>query len=340
MINFGLMHKPQARSKAGLDIGNHSVKLVEMLFPVSGKPVLAAFGVRTFSGSDKASVSEAIRNVVTASRGTVKEFAISISGPSVIVRFLSMPRMKHEELASAVKFEAEKHIPFNINECVTDFQVIREDAKENKIDILLAAARKEQIEERVKRVQEAGYSVTVVDVDGFALSNAFLANHPATGSEKTVLLLDIGGALTNLSILRGSELCLVRDIAIGGKDFTAAISKALTLDVLAAEKIKSLPQEKMQETLQCTRPILTNLLDEIRLSCSYYENQCGRAVDDIFISGGGCVLVGLPEFFKEALGLKPNFLNPFQVVDTVNVNADDLKKDAGLYSVAVGLAMR
>lgn len=340
MINFNFKHKIQPKSKAGMDIGSHSVKLVEMLFPASGKPILTGFGVREFSGSGGAAISESIRGLASSIRTTVKEFAISVSGPSVIVRFISMPRMRREELAGAIRFEAEKHIPFNINECVLDFQIMREDAKENKIDVLLAAAKKEHIEERIKFVQAAGFSVSLVDIDGFAVSNAFLANYPVTNPDKTVFLLDIGAGLTNLSILRGSTICLLRDVAIGGKDFTAALAKTLAVDAATAEKSKLSPQDKAQAVLQGSKAMLNNLLDEVRLSCSYYENQCGRTIDDIFISGGGAGLIGLPEFFKESLGIKPNFLQPFQAIDTVNIDAAELKKTEALLAVAAGLAMR
>lgn len=340
MIGLNLKHKVQAKSKAGLDIGSHSVKLAEILFPASGKPVLTGFGLRAFSAPGKAAISDCIKELAAAARVTVKEFAISVSGPSVIVRFISMPKMKREELAGAIRFEAEKHIPFNINDCVIDFQVMREDSKEDKVDILLAAARKEHIEERIKLVQAAGFSVGAVDVDGFALSNAFLANYPAANADKTVLLFDIGAELTNLSILKSGNICLVRDVAIGGRDFTAAVAKALALDAASAEKSKLSPQDKAQGIIQCSKAALSNLLDEVRLSCSYYENQCGRAIDDIYISGGGADLIGLPEFFKEALGIKPNFLNPFQAIDTVNIDAGELKKNESFFAVAVGLAMR
>lgn len=339
-MKFRIQPKSKVRISAGLDIGSHSVKLAEILFPVSGEPVLTGFGVREFSGSESAAVSECIKELVAAARATSKEFNISVSGPSVIVRFISMPKMKREELAGAIRFEAEKHIPFNINDCVIDFQVMREDSKEDKIDLLLAAARKEHIEERIKLVQAAGFSVGAVDVDSFAVSNAFLSNYPAANADKTVLLLDIGAGLTNLSIIKSGDICLVRDVAIGGKDFTAAIAKTLSVDAVIAEKTKLFPQDKAQDVIQSSKAVLNNLLDEVRLSCSYYENQCGRTIDDIYISGGGAGLIGLPEFFKDSMGIMPNFLNPFQGIDTVNIDAGELKKNEGLFAVAVGLAMR
>lgn len=339
-MKFGVSSKPKIKITAGLDIGAQSLKIVE-ISSGEGKPLVTGFGHRDIISSAREDIAGEVRGLVAASKVVSKEVNISVSGPSVIIRFLSMPRMSREEMAGAIRFEAEKHIPFNINECVTDFQVLRDYPKENKTDVLLAAVKKDHVDARVKMVRDAGLSVGLVDVDGFAIANAFMKNYlPNAGQEKTALLLDIGASLTHLAILKGNLLCLVRDVSIGNKDFNAAITKAFNLDHKNDDEIKRILKDKPQEAVVPMRGVLNNLSDEIRLSCSYYENQCGKAIDEIYVSGGGSGILGLPEFFHESFGLKPTYLNPFQAMDTVNVDAGELQKFQSQFAVAVGLAFR
>ena len=118
---------------------------------------------------------------------------VAVSGPAVIVRFISMPKMRDEELKSAVRFEAEKFIPFNINDCLLDFQVLRKNEKEGKLDMVLVAAKRDLIVSKVETAQAAGFTVRAVDVDSFALANSFArAVKPAAPGEKTCAVVNIG----------------------------------------------------------------------------------------------------------------------------------------------------
>lgn len=339
-LHFDFKKKTNLQTRLGLDIGAGTIKMVELAISGKENPILTSFGTKDVDAAQKAAVSERIKELAAGIRVTAKEATIAVSGPAVIVRFIAMPRMSREELSGAIRFEAEKHIPFNINDCVIDFQVLRQYEKENKSDVLLAAVKREYVTDRVKLVQDAGFSVRAVDIDGFALANAFLRNYPQEGGEKTVLLLDIGAALTNLTILKGQSLCLVRDVAIGGKDFRAVAAKACNVDPKNSDELARMAAEKAQEIALQLKPVLSNLLDEIRLSCSYYENQCGRMVEEIYVSGGASSVPSLTELFTEAFGFKPNFLNPFMTIDTVNVDAAALEKARGALAVAVGLALR
>lgn len=340
-MKFGIQQRPKVRTTAGLDIGSHDIKMVE-ISSGNGKPLVTSFSLKGIDYSAKEDLSGVLKAMAASSNITAKEINISVSGQSVIIRFLSMPRMSREEMSSAIRFEAEKHIPFNINECVVDFQVLHEYPKENKSDVLLVAAKKDFVEGRVKLVRDAGFVVGVVDVDSLAVANAFLKNYPRDNAaqEKTALLLDIGASSTHLAILKGQILCLVRDVSIGGKDFNSAVAKAFNLDNKNADDIKRVLKEKPQEALVPIRAVMNNLFDEIRLSCSYYENQCGRAIDQIYISGGGSGIAGLPGSLQESFGIKPENLNPFQALDTVNIQAGELEKYQNQFTVAVGLALR
>lgn len=334
--------QPKPRNRVGLDIGSHSIKIVE-LSAVSAKPGLISFGLKKIPSSSKDAIVESLKALAEESRISVKELNISVSGPSVIVRLISMPKMTDEELKSAVRFETEKFIPFDINDCILDFQVLGKEAKDkNTMDIILAAVKKDYAWQKIKLVEEAGFAVKTVDVDSFAITNSFLRNFSSIDPAKTFAVLNIGAVGTSLSILRGIMPSFVREVAIGSNELDAAISKKLNVSVEVAEGLKMAPKDKMSDVLACIKPVLSNLLDEIKLSFGYHENQSGRSIDEIYISGGGAGVVGLDDAFAEAFGMKPMRWNPFQFLDTniPGIDTDALERDKNSFSVAVGLALR
>lgn len=343
MINFDIkrrfQHKP--KSRIGLDLGSSAIKILE-IENLDGKSVLTRVGLRTLRDPSKESIVESVRSLVEETALPTKEVNISISGPSAIVRFISMPRMREDELRSAIKFEAEKHIPFAIGDCIVDYQVLKKDEKENNLNVLLVAVKKEPILNKIAIVEDAGLSASIVDVDTFAVANAFLKNFSQRDADKTAALLNIGASLTNVSIVRSGILCFSRDVAIGGADFNAAISKSLGIDSKAVEDVKITPGGSLQDIINCTKNMVNNLLDEMKLSFSYYENQSGRGIDEIYISGGTSGLAGLEAAFHEAFESKPFLWDPLQFLDTSKVSQNDVvaKNMNRFFAVAAGLAIR
>lgn len=339
--------------RLGLDIGSYAVKMVEV--SGSGESLeLGAFGMKKITSSSKVGITQAIKDLMRESGVSAKEANISVSGPSVIVRFVSMPKMKDEELKSAARFEAERVMPFNINECIVDFDILKSDNKDarpahetpggaGKTAIILVAAKKDYIEDRIKMAEACGLSLGIVDVDGLALGNAFSQTPaPAFAPGKNAALLNIGARLTNLSIVRDRAVCFTRDLAIGGNDFNAAISKALGVDEARADDMKISPQDRRKEVIDSTKGAAVGLLDEVKLSFNYYENQSGRGVDEIYVSGGGASLVGLEDLFQENFGARPSFWNPVQFLKTGSAGIDlkTLDKVKYFLGVAAGLAIR
>lgn len=342
-MNFNIGKKTQSKLKnrVGLDIGSSSVKMIEVAS--SGESLsLVCLGMKKTSAAGREPLIEAIKSLSNEIKITAKDAIISVSGPSVIVRFVSMPKMRDDELKGAIRFEAEKHISFAIDDCIIDHQILKRNEKENKFELLLVAAKKDFIMDRVSIAEECGFSVGAVDVDTFALANAFSKNLSLNSSGKTEALLNIGSSLTNVGIVRDGVLCFSRDIAIGGDDFNKAISKALNIDIKTVEDVKLSPKERLQEIAACTKGITGNLLDETRLSLNYYENQCGKGVDEIYISGGSSGMHGLEALFQEAFESKPIFWDPLNCLDKSRggFNAALVEKAKSSFAVAVGLALR
>jgi len=333
----------KTKVKVGLDIGASAIKMVEVTEVSGAKPSVTAVGFKRIISNSRESIAALIKTVSEEAKISSKEVVISVSGPSVIVRFISMPKMDDEALRGAIKFEAEKFIPFNINDCIIDFQVLRKNEKDGRLSVILVAAKKEHVQDKIKLAEEAGLSVVTVDVDNFALANAFLTSMTTVDPENTIALLNIGAALTNLIILRGSSIYFTRDVAIGGNELTNSIAKKMACDIKAAENMKiSPPKDKEQEIRECVKSVLNSLLDDVKLSFSYHENQSGRGIDHIYISGGSADVIGLNEAFKDVFECDPSFWNPFQfaTLKTVGLDTAQIEKMKNSFSIACGLAIR
>lgn len=335
--------KPQSKSreKLGIDIGSHSIKLVRIVQD-GAKRSLGSVGLKRIVGSSRDAVIASLKSLADELAITAKDVTIGVAGSSVIVRLISMPKMTDDELAGAVRFETEKFLPFDINESVLDFKVISRESKEkNTIDILLAAVKKEYVMQKIGLLEEAGFSVRTVDVDIIAATNAFLANFSAPDPAKTLALLDVGASCTDVSILRGGVPSFLRQIPVGISECSAAIAKVAGVPVEEAESVKSLSADKQQEIIICTKQVLTSLIDEVKMSFSYYENQGGRGIDEVYVAGGGSSIVGLDEAFEEILGTRPAHWDPFRFLDQSAMTGAPLdERSKTTFGVAVGLALR
>ncbi len=331
----------RSKTKIGLDIGSYAVKMIEVS-PVKNGYHLLGFGVKELTDTTKDGITNAIVTLCDELKPSSDVVNISVSGPQVVVRFLTLPYMSGSDIKNALEFELEKYIPFDISEVVTDYKILSKDKKARHIDILLALVKRTFVEQRIGIAEKAGLSVSVVDVDSFALVNAFFENYPNLDMTKTVALLNIGASSTNVSILKENSLRFSRDARIGGRAFDECISKALGLNMKEAEKLKLKSQESEEAVSSCITTVLGNLMDETRLSFGYFENQYGKGVDDIYISGGTSKLKGLAEYIQENFGFKSIAWNPLGFLDIRKKEIDrtrlnDLK---GILAVCTGLVLR
>lgn len=322
--------------ETGIDIGSSSVKFVQLSGP-GDNPVLVNFDVIK-ADKDTDSVKKALANI--AGRLSLKEVNISVSGPAVIVRYIELPKMTDEELKSSIKFEAEKHIPFNTKEVVLDCQAV-EYISHSKMRVLLVAAKKDAVSSRLELITEAGLSVKVIDCDSFALVNAFLLNFPDIDEGKNTALLNLGEALTSINILKGKIPYFTRELQIGGQDFTKAISERLNLDTKAASDLKENPGKKTGELTEASSSVTARLIDEVRLSLNYYENQMGAAIDNIYLSGGLSNFARLAGVFGENLGAACDLWDPLKNLKiAAGIKKERLDAVRPQLAVAVGLALR
>ena len=269
---------------------------------------------------------------------------ISVSAPAAIIRYVNFPKMDKEELRQALKFEAQKHIPFSISEVNVDSYILKADMPDNKMLVLLAAVKNDFLSQRLKVIEAAGLRANVIDVDSLALVNSFnfCCTDDETIKNKTVALLNVGAAFSNLSILDAGIPRLGRDIQIAGNALTQRISEAMGVDYKAAEAIKvSGSSEQRAKAATAIESVLSNLAREVRVSFDYYESQNASSVGKIFISGGSSSFPGLKDMLAAILGIEVECWDPLKKLKLAsNLPADSLKPSSAQLAVALGLALR
>ncbi|MCK4518508.1 MAG: type IV pilus assembly protein PilM, partial [Candidatus Omnitrophica bacterium] len=186
----------------GLDVGNRSVKVIQLAKQKNSYSLLnAAMGEFDHKADEKSRIA-VIKKVIKQNRIKMKEVNISIEGPSVIIRNIEFPKMSRDELKRAIKFEAEKYIPYKVSEVVLDCEILKE--SENNMTVLLAAAKKDFVYTKINFIRKAGLEPWIVDIGSFALINAFNLNAPR--KEKTIALINVGDRITNVNIVNDGVL--------------------------------------------------------------------------------------------------------------------------------------
>lgn len=332
----------------GLDIGEHSVKVVE-LSESGGNLRLSAFGQAHLPG--KNALKETIAGVLRDSGIKTRRVVTAVCGRSVIVRYVNMVSMSDDDLRNALRFEADKYIPFDIDEVVLDCQRLEgiapaEGGEEAEMKVLLVAVKRTLIDEQVNLLNELGLTPAAIDVDSFAIGNAFelrALNSPRVQDEaRIVALVDIGASKTEINIMRGNVSYFSREVYLAGNDFSEAIGNRLNLSAQEAERTKTSPEGREEEVEEAVLPVIDDLGNEVHLSFDYYENQYDRQVEEIYISGGSARLPGLEAAFERIFNRKVTFWDPTENLEVRGdrVDVDALKASGPQLAVAVGLASR
>lgn len=323
--------------KIGLDVGTTYVKLVKLKCHGKGTE-LADYRIER---SD-ADLGKTLK-VVSGWLDKKAVINTSVSGASTVMRYALFPKMSRDEFSKSIGFEIQKHIPFPIEESYSDNSILKDDLPDNKMLVLLAAVKKDFLNQRLALFKEAGINVNAVDIDSLALINDFNFNYLAQeAAKKIVALLNIGAIQSNLSILESGIPYLSRDIPFGGNNLTQSIMENAGVDLNTAEQMKVNPEK---ETLDKVKPViesaLNNLSSEIRTSFDYYESQNASSATKIFISGGGALLTGIKETLGALLNIEVELWEPFkQIKIPASIDQQKLKSLSAQLAVAAGLAIR
>jgi type IV pilus assembly protein PilM len=342
------------RSLVGLDIGSSAVKAVELKAAGKGFRV-AAFGSEPVPPEaivdgaiiDAAAVADAIRRLFDGEKAfKTKDVCASLSGNAVIVKKITLPVMTEAELGESIYWEAEQYIPFDIQDVNLDYQVLDAGTSpeaHGSMDVLLVAAKKDKIGDYTSVIAQAGRTPAVVDVDAFALQNAFEVNY-GLDPGRVVVLLNAGASAININILQGDQSVFTRDISIGGNAYTEAVQKELDLPFDAAEALKKgIPVDGA--TVEEARPILhavtENVLLEIQKTFDFFKaTAASDQIDRIMLSGGASRVDGFREMLQERFSAPVEDFDPFRAVTWDRKLGSPSPELAATAAVAVGLALR
>lgn len=312
-------------SCVGLDVGSSSVKGVLLQKGPSGLlPPKCALQEISPAGDVPARL-QGIQTVLRELSAEKKPVLSAVGGPGTVLRPVTVPKMTREELKTSLHFEAEKYIPFKLEECFIDSAILR-DQPGGRMEVFIAAARKEIVQGHLDLLAAAGVTPQAVDLEPIALANGWELSPPAGGTDQPTGLLHAGARGTILNFFAGAALQFSREIPIGGDLFTRHIADGLRVDVSEAERIKCRPGERLGEIRTLLQPVWEEWGAQCRASLDFYENQYGRRVERLFFSGGSALLSGLTEWMGETSGL------PVQVWDPLSMGPR--------LAAALGLAAR
>ena len=345
----------KSKTVIGLDIGSSAVKAVEL--KPSGKGYrVTAFAVEPVPPDaivdgaiiDAGSVADAIRRVFDGNKAfKTKEVCASLSGNAVIVKKITLPVMTENELSESIYWEAEQYIPFDIQDVNLDYQILDPGTGANargSMDVLLVAAKKEKIADYTSVIAQSGRTPVIVDVDAFALQNAFEVNY-GLDAGRVVVLLNAGASAININILQGDQSVFTRDISMGGNAYTEAVQKELDLPFESAEQLKKgIPVDgaTFEEAQPVLHAVTENVLLEIQKTFDFFKATASSdQIDRIMLSGGASRVDGFREMVQERFNAPVEEFDPFRAVtwDAKKLGGESSEL-AATAAVAVGLALR
>lgn len=332
----------------GLDIGSKTIKIVELEKTAKGFTLKASGIIGHTAGpvekltDEKVIVSFAqiLKKLHKEARVTSREIALAIPEQAVFTRSIKFPLLTDQEIASAVKWEAEQYIPIPIAEAIVQHQIVerKETASPPEVTVLLVAAPKELVEKYIKIIETAGLAAVAVETELMALSRALGV------ADKTVLLCDFGAGSTDIAIVKTGQLVFSRSIPTAGEAFTRALSSALGIEYQQAEEYKKtygLTSQLEGKIEGALNPVFRIVTDEIKKAIHYWQSEeKGEAPSALILSGGTSGMPEAANALTKFLGLEVVIGNPFAKVAVDAETGKALAPYAPLYSIAVGLALR
>ena len=334
----------------GLDIGSGLIKLVAISH-ASGGPVLTKVAFTSVVNDaivegeimDPAIVAEAIKGLMASSGIKTKKVVVAVGGRDVIIKKIAMDRMKETEAREVIRWEAEQHVPFDMDNVELDFQILDPEAEGLQMTVLLVAAKRELVEHKLALLSDIGLEAGVIDVDAFALHNAFEINYPEA-MRGVVGLVNIGHETTNINILDDGVPVLTRDIPIGTRRFKEDLQRERGLSADEAEAVLR-GTDTANEALD---PLLETRGEELAVgieraaaflqSSSRSANGIGR----IFTTGGGARIPRLNKVLSDRLRIPVQLANPIEKLQVADGVFDRFPVDevAPLLMLPIGLALR
>lgn len=337
----------------GVDISSTAVKLLQ-LTQAGGRYRVEHYAVEPLPPNavveknivEVEAVGEAVKRALARSGAKTRFAAAAVAGSAVITKVIPMlADLSEEDLESQIESEASQYIPYPLEEVSLDFEVLGP-VKDNPemMNVLLAASRTENVDVRVAALDIGGLAARVVDVEAFAMENAFrlLADQLSVARDATVAVVDIGATMTTLIVLKNQRTIYTREQVFGGKQLTDEVMRRYGLSYEEAGLAKrqgGLPESFEVEVLE---PFKEAMVQQIsRLLQFFFAGSEYSKVDQVVLAGGCASIAGIAEMVEEQLGMPAVVANPLAGMALSNrVQAQTLQRDAPALMIACGLAMR
>ncbi len=335
----------------GLDIGSHSVKVCQLKKSGSGFVVTALGSALLPEGvvddgtlNEPEIVGKIIANLLKNLKITNKKIGFSISGYSVIVKKINIEAMGDALLEAHIMAEAEQYIPFDIDDVYLDFQDLKTNTDSNsRTDVMLVAAKRQIVQDYLDMFTGLKLTPVLVDIDGFALANAFEHAQP---ENRTIALVDIGATQMGINILSNGLSVVARDVVLGSQQLTEQIQDLLDIEIEEAEQIKlgiKTREENQKDLENIFSSVCTQWVLEIKKAIDlYHANHPDTPLQKLVLSGGGSKVKGLDEFLANETGLEVEIFSPFagMQTDKKKIDPEYLAKVGPEMAIAAGIALR
>jgi type IV pilus assembly protein PilM len=370
----------------GLEVGTSALKVVELR---SGNPpALGALALRPMPPGliqddhvvDQQGLADEIKALLADAGITQRQVVTAVSNHQVITRNIHIPKIPLNELDQVIRWEAERYIPFPIDEVVLDYFVLDNPADipaDGQLEVVIVAARLDLVTQQVEYLKLAGLEPVIIEIKPFTLlrslrgsllgehlTKSTLSGTQYTESNEVGVVVEIAASNSTITLVRGERVLMNRNISVSGDDFTAALQRAFGLDFDSAEEAKldygtvSIPTEDEEELLnfdarreqfgpgrvyEALRPVLVDLTTEVRRSLEFFRVQVGDAhINRVLLAGGGAKLKGLPDAIADALGFRVELADPWLtiLVNETRFDTQYLESVGPEFAVALGLALR
>jgi len=349
----------EGRNLVGVDIGTASIKVCQVKETRKGLGLVrlgyAPLGPQVIVDGqvmDSGAVVETLQKVFHDAKIRQKECALSVSGQSVIIRKITVPMMTEAELEEQIQWEAEQHIPFDIKDVHVDYQVLRRRAEASQMDLLLVAAKRDQIEEYAQLARNAKLKPLVCDIDAFTVQNLFEYSRTLP-QDQTIALINVGASLSSLNIIANGVSAFTREIANGGNGITEEIQRTLNVPHDQAEAYKCGGSASAddptragmvpQQVVQVIEAVSDTIAAEIQRSLDFFMATSGEGeISRIYVTGGSANLAALARAIERRARVTVETWSPVEklTIEAKEVNPVLLQTRAAQLSVALGLSLR
>jgi type IV pilus assembly protein PilM len=337
------------KTTVGLDIGSGLIK-VAVVDHSKKEPELTKVAVQPLQQDaivegevmDPGVVAEAIQAAMTAAGVTSKHVVCAVGGRDVIIKKIQIERVKEQQARELMRWEAEQHVPFDMESVELDFQILDPDAEGLEMNVLLVAAKRELVDNKVRVLTDAGLQPAIVDVDAFALHNAFELNHP-DAMEGMVALINIGHDVTNINILEDGVPILTRDLTLGTRHFREALQKERGMGADDADKaLQGNDRSPNVDAVIETKGEEIAVGVERAVAFIASNTRGGASIRAVYTCGGGARIPGLTEALGARLRIEAQRANPLAALAVRDGALENLTTDevAPLLMLPIGLALR